>query len=133
MSAPEEFTDAELLALAHIGWDAELVAGPEPTPPGYGYGWDEIEDSVRRTAAEGVRAVLAELARRGHLQGKTIGRPPSWYRTMELDWAARHFGFPADPSKGDVHTASDGGRWEFELTGQPGVWELAFYPPGGVR
>lgn len=58
---------------------------------------------------------------KGFLKPKPIG----WYRTMELDFAAEHFGFPVKPDSGDWFTASDGGKWCSESN----EWELRYYPP----
>lgn len=53
-------------------------------------------------------------------------KPISWYRTMELDFAAKHFGFPSNPVFEDRYTAPDGGKWQWTDELQ---WELRCYPP----
>lgn len=54
------------------------------------------------------------------------GRPAGWYRSMEHPWAARHYGFPADPDEGAQWNAEDGSGWTFDLTGS-GWWEISRY------
>ncbi|MBH5146321.1 hypothetical protein [Rhodococcus erythropolis] len=53
-------------------------------------------------------------------------KPIGWYRTMELDFAAKHFGFPSNPVFEDRYTAPDGGKWQWTDELQ---WELRCYPP----
>ncbi|KSU80768.1 hypothetical protein [Rhodococcus qingshengii] len=53
-------------------------------------------------------------------------KPIGWYRTMALDFAAKHFGFPANPVFEDRYTAPDGGKWQWTDELQ---WELRCYPP----
>lgn len=53
-------------------------------------------------------------------------KPIGWYRTMELDFAAKHFGFPSNPVFEDRYTAPDGGKWQWTDELQ---WELREYPP----
>ncbi|MFF8327852.1 hypothetical protein ACH49M_21415 [Rhodococcus qingshengii] len=57
-------------------------------------------------------------------------KPIGWYRTMELDFAAKHFGFPSNPVFEDRYTAPDGGKWQWTDELQ---WELRCYPPAPVE
>ncbi|MCZ4613329.1 hypothetical protein [Rhodococcus qingshengii] len=57
---------------------------------------------------------------------KDFLKPIGWYRTMALDFAAKHFGFPANPVFEDRYTAPDGGKWQWTDELQ---WELRCYPP----
>lgn len=47
---------------------------------------------------------------------------------MEHPWATEHFGFPANPNRGDTHTAHDGSGWTFQYdTGTAIWWEITRY------
>jgi len=82
--------------------------------------WDSLEESDRDAHRAGIRAVLAKLdEKKADVEVKPVG----WYRSMELDFAHKHFGFP--PWGGGRVTASDGGVWEWENAGQ--YWELREY------
>lgn len=50
----------------------------------------------------------------------------SRYQTMQRGFAAKHFGFPANPVFEDRYTAPDGGKWQWTDELQ---WELRCYPP----
>jgi len=75
----------------------------------------------------GIRAVLAKLdEKKADVEVKPVG----WYRSMELGFAHKHFGFP--PWGGGRVTASDGGVWEWDEAGQ--CWELREYgSPSGAE
>lgn len=49
----------------------------------------------------------------------------SRYQTMQRGFAAKHFGFPANPVFEDRYTAPDGGKWQWTDELQ---WELRCYP-----
>ncbi|WP_027503344.1 hypothetical protein [Rhodococcus sp. UNC363MFTsu5.1] len=50
-------------------------------------------------------------------------KPIGWYRTMDPDFATKHFGFPTPVAA--RWTASDGGAWAW--CEMPGYWELREY------
>ncbi|MFG1794200.1 hypothetical protein [Nocardia sp. NPDC049149] len=78
---PPELDDEAVLELARIAWDAENVTGE--VPAGAGYDWADLGVNGHKAAADGVRAVLAELGRRGYLRDS---RPPLGY-TVACVWS----------------------------------------------
>lgn len=58
----------EVVALARIAWERENAV--VEIPVGVGFDWDTLEPEIRAVAAEGIRAVLAELERWGHLTAR---------------------------------------------------------------
>lgn len=74
----DHITDAEVLELARIAWDRENAAND--VPAGLGYDWDDLGSNMRDAAAAGIRAVLVELERQGHLIAQ---RPPLGYVAVD--------------------------------------------------
>ncbi|MCU7536678.1 hypothetical protein MWT96_20480 [Prescottella equi] len=91
--------------------------------------WDSLPADVQADNIRTMRVVLDRLAAEGRLipDGGTAPdvMPIGWWRTLELDFAAKHYGFP--PFGGGDWTASDGGKWSWDEQRQ--VWELREYPP----
>lgn len=105
------------------------------------------DDEMRLTAeqVENVRAAREELRGYRNFDGNARGRVNrltaavdalfpatepaeviSRYQTMQRGFAAKHFGFPANPVFEDRYTAPDGGKWQWTDELQ---WELRCYPP----
>ena len=98
------------------------------------------DDEMRLTAeqVEDVKIVLGQLERGGpafeaaheRLRALVPATEPaeviSRYQTMQRGFAAKHFGFPANPVFEDRYTAPDGGKWQWTDELQ---WELRCYPP----
>lgn len=107
----EQVSWVQALSQADPWWDEEHLT--------------EVQAHVRALfpATEPAEDAVGDPLRawKGFLKPKPIG----WYRTMELDFAAKHFGFPVKPDSGDWFTASDGGKWCSESN----EWELRYYPP----
>ncbi len=54
------------------------------------------------------------------------GRAPGWYQRADRDWAAAYYDFPAQPTRLQVHVASDGSEWTYEFLAAE-AWDLTRY------
>lgn len=104
-------------------------------PVGRGWPRDLGTAIVRAIASVGARIVwpspeTAETPDRGSADdtapettsSDVVSSSLARYGRMYHTYATRHFGFPALPTAGDVHTAEDGSRWEFERDADHGYW-----------
>lgn len=86
----------------------------------------EVEVSLDREISESLK-LREELNDTKHAVNEIKGKPPGWYHTMEVKFAADNFGFPDMPHKGLDWTASDGSEWIFQNITK--YWDLVNYAP----
>ncbi|MBM4570336.1 DUF3310 domain-containing protein [Rhodococcus hoagii] len=110
---------AEDLAFAYclgFGHDADEFKW---NPGGRGHdAWLAVARQVLVLAADG--RLLPEGG-----TGEADVKPIGWWRALELNFAAEHYGFPPLPRSSWI--ASDGSEWAWDERMQ--VWELRQYPP----
>lgn len=130
LAAQEASASATKTSLAHLMRNAAAEQGPQPRRG--------FKSDLARWAGVSrptVDAWLAEQAgpsgHRGQWSRPSLTNPgptsPGWYQRMARDWAVDHFDFPADPDRLQVHVASDGSEWTYELLAA-GEWDITGYP-----